>query len=526
MTRKIRFALALAITLASIIFVGAGRFVRLAETVSPSGNGNALASVAFTACEANPEEETISKMVDEVVSQSLGNKGWAALVKKGDHVVIKVNMVGPHRGRKGEKGKAIITDYRVVKAIAAGIRQAIGEGGSTDIIVTDALFYEGTNPSDPREATSFYGTGYDADGDGMLDGDSKARLVNADSYGKDRRFLTVVNEPILGKTSIWHPDFMRRPENPSPSGEYSDVVIYVPTFKSHGFVGITGAIKLSYGLRSNNTSVPDNCRWNHSGYGWGTGNKTLLLDYLCAQSRARKCDFVVLDALTGNRKGPLNGALLGYSSPTDWIETDVILASRDPVAIDTIETLFAGYDPDSVHLLDAAARDGLGESRVSRILISGCERFGKHRADIARRYEPKKTGKRFSGTWPFENGWGGATVRTDTTAPTFAEVLATRLPDGRFHIAYAVQDEGTDRTAIARTDLMIEGTLIESRFDEPEKGAFEFAPRSMAADASASAKGSINPRTVELVAWDSALNATRVSVPLQDDATASIGFAP
>ncbi len=500
MISRFRFSIGAIAAIASLAFVGAARFSRLADA-PPESAGDGLSLVAFACAEPGPGVAEIATMLEGVVRDSLGERGWAALVKPGDRVVIKVNLVGPHRGSRGNKGKAIDTDPRLVRAVAEAIRKEVGNGG--DILVTDALFYEGANPSDPDRETSFYRSGYDDDGDGILDGTSRARLVNADSYGQDRRFLTIVYERVLGKTNVWLPDFMRPRKSPSPAGEYADVVVYMPILKSHGFTGITGAIKLSYGLRTGGKIGDDTGRSNHSGYGWGTGNKDLLVDYLCAQSRARKCDFVIMDALTANRKGPLNVNEIDVNAPTDWLETDAILASRDPVAIDAVECLFAGYDPDSVDLLEAARRDGLGEARASRILISGGETFGLHRARIAARYAPKKRPGRERSTWPLEDGWGGARVRADILAPDFVKVEAVPLPDGGIKVDYMADDPGKGATGIARVDLVIDRVLVSSILESPESGSFELG--SLARSAGLPDEGT----RVELVAWDGALNAAR-----------------
>ncbi len=506
MRSRIRFAIGAGAAIASLVFAGAARFTRLAAAPRAT-SGDGLSLVAFARSEAPPGDAEIDSMLESVVGDSLGERGWAALASPNDRVVIKVNLVGPHRGAAGLKGKAIDTDPRLVKAVARAIRKEVGDGG--DIVVTDALFHEGENPSDPARATSFFRSGYDDDGDGILDGGSRARLVNADSYGKDRRFLTVVDEPVLGKTSVWLPDFMRPRDDPSRTGEYADVVVFLPVFKSHGFTGITGAIKLAYGLRTDGRIAGDLGRSDHSGYGWGTGNKDLLVDYLCAQSRARKCDFVVMDCLTANRKGPLNGSEIKIDAAADWIATDALLASRDPVAIDTVECLFAGYDPDSIALLDAASRDGLGEARVSRILVTGAEAFGEHRARLATRFAPKKRAGRERSTWPLEDGWGGARVRTDVDPPAFTELEAVAIAGGKIAVSYGVGDSGKGATGIVRVDLLVDGALRSSILESPAAGSFEFAPGAVSAKASGDA-----PR-VELVAWDGALNATRRAVALE-----------
>ncbi len=168
----------------------------------------------------------------------------------------------------------------------------------------------------------------------------------------------------------------------SDTNEYCDILIGLPVFKSHGITGITGALKLHYGFRPFQASEGDTGRWGHSGLYWdmtGMHKKQNLLDYLCAQHKVREYDFILMDCLTGNRRGPTNptGGItsLDYAQPVDYIMTHAILSSRDPVSIDTAEALLAGYDPDSIGLLETGNRSGLGNSNPGFILIERLTNF-------------------------------------------------------------------------------------------------------------------------------------------------------
>lgn len=489
-----RLAIGATFVFAAFCFVASSKAVRILAYASAADDRQDLSRVGFSAVPLDREagEAEIASMVRDCVGQTLGPGGWSSLCAPGDRVLIKVNMVGPHRGSSGEKGKAIITDPRVVREVAARVREAVGDSGS--ILVTDTLFYEDADPSSKKETTSFYHAGYDGDADGTLDGGSRARLVNAESYGRDRRFETVIPEPTLGKVSIWLPDFMRTRDNPSASGEWSDLVIYIPVFKSHGFTGITGALKLGYGLRTGGSLPGDSGRSNHSGYGWGTGNKQLLIEYLCAQLWARPCEFVIVDALTANRKGPLNGSEVVLGKRTDWIRTNAVLASKDPVAVDLALTLLAGYDPESIGLLRSAAADGLGENRPSHVEIAGGEAFGRHRRAISAAYPQEPGKKNKERTWPLHDGWGGARVRADIEPPTIASI--STAPDGdRFIIDYKIEDPG--KRKLARVDLVRGQTVLESAFESGGQGRFSVA----------------DPKGLALVAWDDSLNAARAEIP-------------
>ncbi len=286
-------------------------------------NPEALSTVGFVSMRTEPDDEEVKKMIDDAIYQVLGSEGLSSIIKKGDKVVIKVNNVGPYIGKTGEKGRGIITDPRITRYMAEKVRDIVGFEETADVKVVDALFYAEKNPSSKFNKTSFYSARlersndnniyYDKDCDGYLDGTSKAQLVNLDSYGLNERFLVQVKDDQQNYINVWMPDFMRTKEIAKRSGlftnEYCDELIGLPIFKSHGIAGITGALKLHYGFRPFQSSEGDTGRWGHSGLYWdiaGMHKKQNLLNYLCAQHKVREYDFILMDCLTGNRRGPLN----------------------------------------------------------------------------------------------------------------------------------------------------------------------------------------------------------------------------
>jgi hypothetical protein len=218
---------------------------------------------------------------------------------------------------------------------------------------------------------------YDYDADGILDGGSGAELVNVDSYVAADRFFVTVAEPSLGAVDLYLPKLLRTRAEADAAGEpdeYCDVLIGLPVLKSHSGAGTTGAVKLHYGFRTFLTFPGEAGRYGHSGAtinAWGDSvtNGHLLDEYLCAQHRARTYDFVLMDCLTGNRRGP-NTPRSGADTPVDYILTNAMMASTDPVAIDTAATLFAGYDQTTVQFLERGRLDGLGTDRPEYIRIS------------------------------------------------------------------------------------------------------------------------------------------------------------
>jgi len=462
-----------------------------------------LSPVAFIRNENTPTDEDIIRMTDDSIRTILGSKGLSALIKKGNRVVIKVNMVGPGYGAPGEKGRGIITDPRVVRHVAEKIREIIGFDGGADLIVTDALFYGGSNPSDRSQSTSFHhayfdrnhngsidqdDSCYDYDADGYLDGSSRARLVNLDAIPESERFRTVITEPVIGRAEILLPKFLRTKEQAHGESEYCDVYIGLPVFKSHGFTGVTGALKLHYGLTPGVLN-----RTRHAGYGWGTGDIRCLLDWICALNRARPFDLVIMDALTGNRKGPLNGSLRtdAYDFKADWIETNAILCSRDSAAIDTVETLFAGYSLASIPLLESAFRDNIGMTRPGYIDLSGYDEFFTHRQSLRTR-----NGGQDSGRYPFADKWGNALTYSDCSPPSDLSLTVTRKSRYIYEIGYSAKESLPSDSGIARIDCIINGKRIRHSVSDRKEGLFT-------ADLRAYARQKIK---IRIAAWDNVLN--------------------
>lgn len=477
----------------------------------PSGE---LAMVAFAARPTEPSDADIHAMVDEVVRQIYGPKGLAALVKPGDKVIIKTNIVAPNAGNPGEKGRGIITDPRIVRYLAEEIRKIIGSDGTSDLKVVDATFSGSKDPSEKKNDHSFYFArlektgngipdagdyGYDMDADGILDGTSKAELVNLDSINEKGRFKTKVALDSLGETDISLPKFLRTREqahaqNPDPTDPdhdlYCDVFIGLPILKSHGIGGVTGALKLHYGFRWFFE------RFGHSGttVDQKTGRvmkPELMDDYMVGQHLVRSYDFILMDCLTGNRAGP-GSVDQKNETAVDYIFTHALLAGTDPVAIDTVEALFGGYDPKSIGSLEKAQQKGLGTNRPGKIHLVGLDAFGKHRRMLLDAYGPKKM-------YPFRDGWGVAKVIHDFDAPTGLLLSKLDRSAGKGKVFfYSANDSRKTDTGLARIELLANGKVIAFKnTDLQPTGTLE-------ADLSKLPKG--GKVVFQIAAWDNALN--------------------
>lgn len=457
-----------------------------------------LVPVGFSCIQTTKEltDEEIYHMIDHVIYQVLGPQGLAAIVKHGDKVVIKVNLIGCGVGKRGEKNRGGITDPRIVQYVAKKVRDIIGNEGTADLKVVDATFYKDKNPSlkETEEDISFYWarlekTGdnavnsqdicYDGDADGFLDGGSYARLINLDSLLENDRDLAKVSMASSDEISVCLPNLLRTRQEAEAKGsdEYCDVLIGLPILKSHGILGMTGAIKLHYGFRHYENMKGDTGRFGHSGCLPGEGgfeHKEFLCDYLCAEHIVRDYDFVIMDCITGNRSGPMSlESSLVYNSVTkgnsmDYILTNAILASKDSVAIDTVEAVLAGYDPNSIKLLNIAHENGLGTNNPNYILLSGFDSFKTHRKYLYENYYPER--------YPFANGHGGAQVLGNK--PFEAKIMIDKpqnTSETNYTIRYKVEGPYGEVLDLSRVELWISNKLIAYRnIGDISNGSFIF----------------------------------------------------
>jgi uncharacterized protein (DUF362 family) len=463
--------------------------------------GHPLPVVGFSCMTREPADNEIPGLVDDAVAQVLGPRGLSAVIKKGDRVVIKVNIVGPGQGLPGEKGRGIISDPRIVRYVAGKVREIIGFGGTSDLKVIDATFTPERNPSDKNNPQSFYyarlqrsegkavGANdicYDYDGDGVLDGGSGAELVNLDSVPRSERFLTVIEEPIRGRSEVWLPKFLRTKEQAQGEADYCDVYIGIPILKSHGFCGMTGALKLHWGSMLGLLEKQE-----HAGYGFGTGDIRQFLDYLCAMNRARGFDLVIMDAITGNRCGPANN-VDDWDAKTDFILMNAILCSKDSVAIDTVETLLGGFQLDSIPLLESAFRDGIGINKPAYIDLKGFDAFTSHKRWLRETYQGCGPG-----SYPLQAGMGNARTHEDFNAPVNVTVSCCQEGKG-YLFEYAASEPTPCNHKLARIDFLVNGNVERRLFEDLTGGRLSVSLEEFR---------NKNVR-YQIAAWDNALNCT------------------
>ena len=272
--------------------------------------------VAVVKGSKNPPEKEIREMVERAI-QLIG--GIDDIVSKGDRVLIKPNICYVLK-----PGETEVSDPRIAKAIY-------------DILVemeADPVIAESSGSSSDtkdRWELPFITTGYyDLRDQGY-------EVINLKTVNE----RVVVDNPrakVLKKAMIWK------------LAREVDVIINLPVIKTHDHLPATLGLKNLKGL------MPDSEKKKfHREYG--------LYQAIADLNLVVKAQLTIVDGIFC-REG------LGYPFSEER-EMDLILAGRDPVAVDTVTLKIMGIDPQRQPDLTRAAALGLGTMELKEIEVVG-----------------------------------------------------------------------------------------------------------------------------------------------------------
>jgi uncharacterized protein (DUF362 family)/Pyruvate/2-oxoacid:ferredoxin oxidoreductase delta subunit len=241
--------------------------------------------------------------------------GISVFVKPGERVLIKPNLL-----KASPPADAVITHPEVLRAVIRLVREAGGE----------ALVGDSPGFGDLRRVCEKSGVMDVIEEEGAVLADL-GEAVKVRSHGQFHWFeiARAVRE--------------------------ADAVINLPKLKTHGMMTVTGAVKNLFGCIPGKRKV----QW-HFNTGVNRDAFARMLVELCALIRPR---LTIMDAVVGMEgNGPGSG---------DPRRVGLVLAGRDPVAIDVISGTIVGADPALLYIVRAAAEAGTGETRLDRISIQG-----------------------------------------------------------------------------------------------------------------------------------------------------------
>jgi uncharacterized protein (DUF362 family) len=261
-------------------------------------------------------------IIREMLEKTFDNLGGlSSMVKKGDKVMIKPNLVEvPYP----KTGGSVLTDPRIIEALCLilteyGCKVLVGEGKSVNLKHVN---------SGARQA--FENTG-------LADA---VRRGGADIIAWDEEEFVAVKDDSL---MLW--DSVNVPKSILDC----DFFINVPKLKTHGQTEITCGIKSMQGVYRTDEKI----MFHDESFPWK----------MCDMLRVACPDLNIVDGLIcGEGFGPI------YTTP---VELNVIVGSRDVVATDSICGAIMGIEPWEVPITRLAAREGFGCDKLEEIEVVG-----------------------------------------------------------------------------------------------------------------------------------------------------------
>jgi len=138
----------------------------------------------------------------------------------------------------------------------------------------------------------------------------------------------------------------------APKEIFDTNIIHLPTIKTHGHTEMTGAMKDSFGLYLTKNRHLAHLKIHE-----------VLVDLLLLQKTISHSEFVLTD-----------GSIVGDGAGPRTMEPkigNILLATNDMVAADTVQTRLMGIDQRKVRKLQIANKLGLGESDPDKIDVVG-----------------------------------------------------------------------------------------------------------------------------------------------------------
>ncbi len=277
--------------------------------------------------------EVVKKMVKEAVDE-IG--GFASIINTGDKVLIKPNICWHANPDTG-----IITDPRVIEAVISLIKE---ETKPKKIILAERLGIG-------RD------TRYGFKVTGIEEAAKRAGVDELLPLEEDARIPVIISK---AKALI-------KPVHIPKSFLDADTIIYIPKMKTHKICEITLNMKLTQGIFT----------YTETQRAHRADNEQKFVDML----RVIKPDLSIVDAIYAMQgQGP------GSLYPEDIIkDMNIIIAGKDPVAVDSVGAHIMGYDPlREVGLIRGAHMEGLGEGDIKNIILKGNKKIEEVKRNFKR----------------------------------------------------------------------------------------------------------------------------------------------
>ncbi|MCL2196852.1 MAG: DUF362 domain-containing protein [Treponema sp.] len=427
--------------------------------------------VQSTTAVAQHNYASIKALVDEAIRLAGGLEG---IVKFGDTVVLKPNIIttvygwawpggtripaGASNSSSQAAPNGIVTDWRVVQAVAENVRTIIGAKGASG--AGQILVMESSGKG--VTATQYANVGYT-----LSNLTAVNEILTLDAVGGAywTSIPAVLPNDIL-KIQLDDPSFTA----PHSSGGFTsydgqgnyyvvkrmyeaDALICIPVLKLHTTAGTTGAIKnISIGAtppRIYGNTAADIGRNYRIPHAESNGLHKWIADYYSVMP----ADFVVMEALQGVDQGPLPPA--GDASALKKLNS--MLASRDGLAIDVVMSNIIKVDYTKVgHLKYLTDRREVGSKADKRLTVRGNPR------DITvignKRVHDLREGVNFNGS--ITTGLGGSITSTRLSSQQLAkptvEITSAQFIGDNLNLSLTVSAN------TVKADILIGNAFIRS----------------------------------------------------------------
>ena len=267
-------------------------------------------------------QTVVSAMVSQALDGALGAGGIGNLVHSGDTVLIKPNMVS--------NKTLAVTDWHVVKALVDLIKTV--NGGAAITIADGSASQDSISIMTAQgfTAASFPGVTF------ANFNDTTTNPTNTYVLADSR---TGANEQIPALITD------------------ADVYIDMPKMKTHGQAGYTGACK-NLGIGTGPLPL-----WTITGGSAKAGLHHDIRSEIVDHIACRVPDLTIMDAVQAMEgQGPASGTA---------VSMNLVLASKDPVALDAVACTIMGIPPSLITHLVLAANENIGVMDMANITVAG-----------------------------------------------------------------------------------------------------------------------------------------------------------
>jgi uncharacterized protein (DUF362 family) len=314
---------------------------------SRTGAKDAVAGSVVAIVTGTDYDDDLAAMIRAAVALATNGVGMSALVSRGDRVFIKPNLTGMSPPHTGDTTKPAVVAAVAEMCLEAGARRVtIGEAASIPFIDVASFGdqYFGYLRDYVTDLNTRFGT------------EDEPRPVRAVDTKHGAYHVFVPAQANMQTIALSH------------HAAEADVVISVPVLKTHMECLVVLGIKNFFGLAP--PPVYDGPRHKlHQGFSDGQQIHQVLADI----SAGLRPALTVMDASIG-----LEGNGPHHYTPgacrvdvRDRLGHWLVLAGRDPVALDATSTRVIGLDPQQSEHLMLAHDQGLGEIAEAKIQIVG-----------------------------------------------------------------------------------------------------------------------------------------------------------